>query len=564
MKRKEGFMKKMICCFVVMFFSFSCPGISILPAAIAAEFQGQVMYSKKDLRAVLQSIQTNLTEGLSNSNEIVSLENIRNEMASQLLEAEDAARNITLALPIDFESTFTERAAGFKNLIKEIDSLINNQSADQIAAVLNLVETVDPHIQGEVLSVKPLLPNRTNKGPDAVFKEHTAKPIGAAPTDADLAETEEIIITPKIEALALQLENDVVKIFAWVHNNIDYEPYYGSMKGSSETLIDLAGNDCDQSSLLLALLRASNIPSRYVRGNVELKTNDLMNWTGTHTPEAAVAIFQKNKIPTSAVYKKEEINRIRFDHVWVEAFDGHNWRMLNPSFKVYSYTEGVGFDMDKTGIQNFMDTAVSSNGNTLLVNNAIINDYLQIHSDALEVAIGDLTIDEFFGKREIVAVEKNNTQPYLARGIIDDRKPAEEFSKIPENLKFKIKVILGGVDHVLPISIIADKRLSLVYVPATDRDQQILDYYGGIYNVLFPSLLVHMKPVLQIDGETVATGNSVGLGVTGQYLHIGFLKPGDTEYEFTSKRLTAGNRYNICTTTQKTSLARLNELSNEL
>ena len=553
----------------------TCPGMAVLPAAIAAELSGEeetVSYSKEVLQETLQSIKNNLTEGLSNATELTLLESVRNELTEQLLKAESMAEEVRGTLPdshiADFEIKFEEKMSGLRDLIEKIDNIIINDpvSIEQIDNVLDLVEILDPEVQGEVLATKPVLPNRVDKKP-SVFKERPSKPTGTPPTEADLVTTEDILITPPIEALALELGNDVVTLFTWVKNNIDYEPYYGSMKGSVETLIDMAGNDCDQSSLLLALLRASGIPSRYVRGDVELKIEDLMNWTGGKTPEAAVAILQRNKIPTSVIYKFDNIEGVVFDHIWVEAFDGHNWRLMDPSFKTYVYTEGVGgIDISEEDMANFVEAAITSTGNTISVNQETVESFVETQTSALEDIYGNLTTDELFGKREILISEKNNLPPYLARGIIGDRKPAEEFSEMSEDMRFKMKAILpGGYEYITSISEIAGTRMSVIYVPATTDDQAILDYFGGIYNVPFPYLTVQMKPVLQIDGETVVTGTSTGLGLSNQSVQIGFLRPGTAgEWEFTNKPLTAGNRYNVYTTTQKTSLAELKRLGEEL
>jgi len=77
-----------------------------------------------------------------------------------------------------------------------------------------------------------------------------------------------------------------------------------------------------------------------------------------------------------------------------------------------------------------------------------------------------------------------------------------------------------------------------------------------------------MKPVLQIDGETVAEGAIIGLGRTGQSVRVGFLRPGIYDpsnpiWEETTKPLLSGNRYNISITTQKTSTNELLRLGNE-
>ena len=55
-----------------------------------------------------------------------------------------------------------------------------------------------------------------------------------------------------------------------MRNEIDIEFYYGAVKGAAETLRQRRGNDIDQASLLIALMRASGVPARYVRGVVAL------------------------------------------------------------------------------------------------------------------------------------------------------------------------------------------------------------------------------------------------------------------------------------------------------
>ncbi|MDR1498085.1 MAG: DUF6531 domain-containing protein, partial [Puniceicoccales bacterium] len=72
-------------------------------------------------------------------------------------------------------------------------------------------------------------------------------------------------ITTEIQALADSLGNSPARIFEYVYNAIEYEHYYGSKKGAHLTLLEGAGNDTDQCSLLVALLRASGYSSQYVQ-----------------------------------------------------------------------------------------------------------------------------------------------------------------------------------------------------------------------------------------------------------------------------------------------------------
>jgi len=208
---------------------------------------------------------------LPSTTELIFLEDIRNELKRQLLEVENTIEEDLAALPDipmeEFNTEFDEILDNARRLIYELDNIIISPSIEQIDSVLELIEILEPEIQNEILATKPELPNRIVDTRVNVFKERPVKATGAPVTEADIAETDEVVFTPAIEALASELENDVVKIFTWVKFNIDHEPYYGSIKGSNETLVDMAGNDCDQSSLLLALLRTSGIPSRYVRGD---------------------------------------------------------------------------------------------------------------------------------------------------------------------------------------------------------------------------------------------------------------------------------------------------------
>ena len=55
-------------------------------------------------------------------------------------------------------------------------------------------------------------------------------------------------------------------IFNWVRDNIAYQFYYNSVKGAVGTLTSKSANCCDTSNLLVALERASGIPTRYEHG----------------------------------------------------------------------------------------------------------------------------------------------------------------------------------------------------------------------------------------------------------------------------------------------------------
>jgi hypothetical protein len=55
-------------------------------------------------------------------------------------------------------------------------------------------------------------------------------------------------------------------IFYFVRDNIAYEDYANTRKGAYKTLMEKRGNCCDQAHLLVALLRAAEIPTYYAHG----------------------------------------------------------------------------------------------------------------------------------------------------------------------------------------------------------------------------------------------------------------------------------------------------------
>lgn len=72
-----------------------------------------------------------------------------------------------------------------------------------------------------------------------------------------------------IDDLASMLGNDPERVFAFVRDEIRYEPYVGVLRGATGTLQARAGNSADQASLLAALLRASGVPVRFASGELD-------------------------------------------------------------------------------------------------------------------------------------------------------------------------------------------------------------------------------------------------------------------------------------------------------
>lgn len=135
----------------------------------------------------------------------------------------------------------------------------------------------------------------------------------------DLGETPEIRFTdPEAQSLAdkaSQLGN-AVAIYEFVRNEFAYSPYHGARSDAINTFGARRGNDIDQASVLIAMLRSRNIPARYVVGNVRLTAAQVKNWLGVENIDLAAKIL--TKIGIENVTLAADRTTLDFQHVWME------------------------------------------------------------------------------------------------------------------------------------------------------------------------------------------------------------------------------------------------------
>jgi transglutaminase-like putative cysteine protease len=221
-------------------------------------------------------------------------------------------------------------------------------------------------------------------------------------TEADFRDTEDARITPEIRALAAELGHDVTAIYQYVRNQIAFEPYYGSRKGALLTLWERSGNDIDTASLLIALLRASDHPARYVRGTIAIDAGQAQNWVGNAPDlDTAARIFAKGGVPVSV----SEDERLVKEHVWVEVqvrgagAAAREWVALDASFKQFDYRT----PMDFTEITGFNTARWVEDARPLMS----ANNRLQAVSSLPEMISPDLP-DESTRDRNFVDVRVEN------------------------------------------------------------------------------------------------------------------------------------------------------------
>lgn len=396
------------------------------------------------------------------------------------------------------------------------------------------------------------------------------------PTSADLAETIEVQFTPAIQAKAEELEHNPVKIYNWVRNNIEFVPTYGSIQGADYCLKTKQCNAFDTSSLLIALLRASGIHSRYAYGTIELPIEKVKNWVGGFTDAyAALTLIASGKVPVTGLKLGGKIEKVRMEHTWVEAWvdyipyrgalhvTGDTWIPLDASYKQYNYIDGIDAGTAvPTDFQAFFDEVDSQS----TINNEIpsitnlptelILNHLSDFKTSLEeyLTTNHPEVDSYYEKKKLLHGYKEIIQKelrFLPNTLADMRVIAEldKFSEIPETLRHKISFnlnnesVLNDNPLVFTTSLpaIAGKRITLSYIPATPADAQVMASSEGIIN--FPLYLVEVTSELKIEGQTVATGGSIGMG-KNQAFKISFSNPQNTT-EYVNNIVQAGEYYAV-------------------
>ncbi|MGA1875149.1 MAG: transglutaminase-like domain-containing protein [bacterium] len=379
----------------------------------------------------------------------------------------------------------------------------------------------------------------------------------------DLKDTPEAPLSHEIAALAQSLDWNPVLIYEWVKNNIMTEWYWGCMKGALETLRQRSGNDCDQATLLVALLRASGFPSRYVRGVIEFfpDMEKLKNLTGLEDSRNMAIFFQKAGIPCKPVIAGGEVRNLHIEHIWVESLipmanfhgalldeQGKVWLGLDTSIKVKgcSYTSPMDImqEFSLSGIRDAYLRDIRSQTPLEFLKGSL--------QEYLEVNHSEKTYDDLLRTRvflpEIMQILPASLQ-YHQMAV------THEYTQIPDELMHRVRfmAVEAGNRNLFDITLntlsLSNQEIGLCVEPETAEDQRIINSYAGLEST--PAYLVRLRPVLVVNGREVAV-SSDGLPMGTAYtLTIELIPPdGAQRISHTNTHIT-GNYAVIGITSQK-------------
>jgi len=371
------------------------------------------------------------------------------------------------------------------------------------------------------------------------------------PVIEDLGSDDLVRIDGQIEDLAAELEYNPVKIFNYVRNRIDYEPYFGVKKSSTDCLIEKVCNDVDTATLTIALMRASGIAARYKTSLIIMPPEQLKKLLGLET-DATIHLALQNRsftIPGSDL--------IALEWVHPEIFYQYDERKANFTSPIASgqltdtgeLRRKLRDQVDSQWIP--VDTAVKSYIHTqkpiLVDDNRFDADgfwagYLSYQGELspTEKYINDLRVQtghsalssQYLSSKTLEKKELDflpYTTPYLVGEGEDangDEISIEHFSVLPEQYKSQVRISLldSDDDPVLDQTFyfyqLNNQPIELKYNGFAEVDRNLIVSNGGIQNT--PAALVDIVPKLYANGE-VYEGEvqiSIGDSLTLQFQYL--------------------------------------------
>lgn len=426
------------------------------------------------------------------------------------------------------------------------------------------------------------------------------------PAAADLEENIEIQLTPAIKAKAAELNHNPVEIYTWVHNSVEFIPSFGSIQGADYTLQSLKGNSFDTASLLIALLRASNIPARYAYGTIDIPIEKMNNWVGgVDNIYAASNLLGQGGVPSTLMRMNGVDQSVRMEHVWVEAFvdfepsrgvnniEGDNWIPMDASYKQYDFSEGMDIE---NNVAFDTDALVQSINNNTTINEAEgwvqnipqadVETQLQQFQTQIEEYINtqnpDATLGEVLGLQEIKIKPAQPLSAGLPYQLITAK---QSFSEIPAHLRHTFSYSLNTVGYAgstgspfftinKTLPELAGKKLALSYKPSTADDEAIiLSYIPDVPEgqeldpsqlpSSLPGYIINMTAQFTIDGETVAEAPA---GTMGTELRDQFQlrSPTGEQFPATGNYITVGQYHAIGVDFQGISATQLQNLQQDM
>lgn len=390
-----------------------------------------------------------------------------------------------------YQNEFNVKSAETINALNEVKNSINVEENLTVISD-NLFEEDEYHYSDAVPNIESSIDEIITL--NTSLKNESVDIASPQPTSNDLDYS---ILTKHpdvIKAIADEF-GDINELYLFVRNSIEYETYSCSKKDPVITIEQLGGNDLDQAALLAALLRAKNIPARFVEGTIELTAEQAISITGAKNAEIAGRLLATYGNSITGLTVNGELVGYRMKRVWIEAYIPYTdyrgagnktgesiWVQLDPSFKnVIPTAEAITpeFSENDKETLSLVQNMAEQYPNIVGEDAYSIPDTIDFHYSVIE-QVNDLYVP--------------STLPYTVLSV------EERYTAISSADKDSISITINGEDiFSAPVSELCYDKINVSYEPASETDEKVMDNYEKITDV--PAYLVNVVPVVTVGDE---------------------------------------------------------------
>ncbi|MBQ8923894.1 MAG: transglutaminase domain-containing protein, partial [Lachnospiraceae bacterium] len=506
---------------------------------------------------------TDLSDTLISDEDVFTALDESDEKAMEEVSAElsDEAAELLKARREQYITDIADYKEGQNGIIADIKDAIDNEDNESVLKKLNELEIIIAPSTDEIYGEK----NNTYNIDNAFPVSYDSSLQG----DMDLLSNSGAMeLSDEIKEIAKELGTPL-EVYNYVKNTVDFSNYYGLRKGATATFDSGIGNDVDQATLLIAMLRYLGYPAGYKTGIIKLDEEAALNLTGASDLTTAANILSSMGEKTTLVSISGKPSYITKEHTWVLAYVPYTdyrgagaatgdsiWIDFDTSIKTYQDAESLYEIFEK----NYPDlnTPEQYTGDELVL---ALDEGIEEYYTNAEAYFQDIIDND----KEAVISSKNRCieqihEMYLPLSLQYDVLSEGEIYDTEEDMCDSISLTIGdGETLKLKSYELYSKRLTIEYEGATDEDREIIDAYGGVF--LTPAYAAYVSPVIKLDGVEISRGEETTLG-SKQKLYIE-VRSGATS-ESTENNLTAGSMYSIITDLQTITLHEALSLKDDL
>ncbi|MEK7414748.1 MAG: DUF6531 domain-containing protein, partial [Planctomycetota bacterium] len=308
-----------------------------------------------------------------------------------------------------------------------------------------------------------------------------------------IASTNEAEVTDLIRSTARGLENDPLKIYEYVVNEIQWTPVFGLQKNAEATLLAKNGSDLDMCALLIALLKAADPSSdaHYVAGDAVYLASFMGEQVGVDADQV-VSCLLRFGVPATEYLSEDFVLMQRY---WVEVTIDSTVHWLDPIFKTYTsgssvdWQTAMGYSRTQL-VAQALSGATETSSSLANVNTSNLGSSLQSLTTTLASYLR--TNNPNVSAEELLASQRKEREsfedwPWELPGALDYAVDGE-YTSLPTSLLATLLVQYQGINKNFYSYEIAGKRVSL--------------FHTGTGNA----------PQLCVNGAIVATGTATTVG----------------------------------------------------